>query len=162
MNLIQVFQKFPTQESCIAHLEMVKWNNKPVCPYCNAKQSSIMSGRHHCNRCNTSFSVTVGTIFHHTHLPIQKWFLAITLVLNNKKGISSRQLARDIEVTKDTAWRVQMQIRQAMIETPSLMTGIVEKPISEQENHARKTKNFTTNMTIVKILIFSTTYYLMM
>ncbi|MEY4433166.1 MAG: hypothetical protein RLZZ44_1299 [Bacteroidota bacterium] len=126
MNLVQVFQKFPTQESCIAHLEMVKWKNKPTCPYCNAQQSSIMSGRHHCNRCNTSFSVTVGTIFHHTHLPIQKWFLAITLVLNAKKGISSRQLARDIEVTKDTAWRVQMQIRQAMVETPSLMTGIVE------------------------------------
>jgi hypothetical protein len=46
--------------------------------------------------------------------------------LNAKKGVSSRQLAHDIEVTKDTAWRVQTQIRQAMVETPSLMTGIVE------------------------------------
>ena len=126
MNLIQIFKKFPSQEACIAHLEEKRWNNNPVCPYCNAKQSSKMSGRHHCNRCNTSFSVTVNTIFHHTHLPLQKWFLAISLILNAKKGISSRQLARDIEVTKDTAWRMQMQIRKAMVEMPSLMTGICE------------------------------------
>jgi hypothetical protein len=52
--------------------------------------------------------------------------LAISLILNAKKGISSRQLARDLEVTKDTAWRMQMQIRKAMVEMPSLMTGICE------------------------------------
>lgn len=127
MNLIEIFEKFKTQEDCIKHLELVRWNNKPICPYCNAIQSTQMSGnRHHCNRCNTSFSVIVNTIFHHTHLQLQKWFLAITLILNAKKGISSRQLARDLKVTKDTAWRMQMQIREAMVETPSLMTGIVE------------------------------------
>ena len=82
--------------------------------------------RHHCNNCKTSFSVTVGTIFHHTHLPLQKWFLALSLILNAKKGISSRQLARDIEVTKDTAWLMQMRIRDAMIEQGELLSGIVE------------------------------------
>jgi len=46
--------------------------------------------RYHCNNCNTSFSVTVGTIFHRTHLPIQKWFLAIAIILNAKKGLSAR------------------------------------------------------------------------
>jgi len=55
-------------------------------------------------------------IFHHTHLPMQKWFLAVTLVLNAKKGLSSRQLARDLKVNKDTAWRMGMKIREAMWE----------------------------------------------
>ena len=86
------------------------------------------SKRHHCNNCNTTFSVTVGTIFHHTHLPMQKWFLAVTFVLNAKKGISSRQLARDLKVNKDTAWRMGMKIREAMREQGQreLLTGLVE------------------------------------
>ena len=59
-------------------------------------------------------------------VPLQKWFLAITLILNAKKGISSRQLARDLGVNKNTAWSMQMRIRRAMIDTPSLLSGIVE------------------------------------
>ncbi|MFB3057275.1 MAG: IS1595 family transposase, partial [Ignavibacteriaceae bacterium] len=76
--------------------------------------------------CNTSFSVTVGTIFHDTKLDLQKWFLAVSLILNAKKGISSRQLSRHLEVNKDTAWRMQMQIRKAMAQDATLLKGIVE------------------------------------
>ena len=128
MNLVEIFKKFPTQKKCIEHLEKIKWKDKPVCPYCSYLNNCPTKDglRHHCNTCNNSFSVTIDTIFHQTHLPLQKWFLAITLILNAKKGISSRQLARDLEVNKDTAWRMQMQIRNAMVETPSLMSGLVE------------------------------------
>lgn len=84
--------------------------------------------RHHCNACNTTFSVTVGTIFHHTHLPLQKWFLALSLILNARKGISARQLARDLEINKNTAWYLSMRIRKAMIESSQrdLLHGLVE------------------------------------
>ncbi|MBU0516385.1 MAG: IS1595 family transposase [Proteobacteria bacterium] len=84
--------------------------------------------RHHCNNCNTSFSVTVGTIFHRTRLDLQKWFLAVALVLNAKKGISARQLARDLDVNKDTAWSMAMRIRNAMVERNDrkLLEGVVE------------------------------------
>ena len=75
------------------------------------------------NRVNTP---KFGTIFHNTRLPLQKWFLAISIILNAKKGVASRQLARDIEVTKDTAWRMQMQIRKAMGQYKELLRGIVE------------------------------------
>jgi transposase-like protein len=95
MNIVQVYEKFPTEEDCILHLEEVRWHGKPVCPYCGSNRTTENEHRHHCNNCNTSFSVTVNTIFHHTHLPLQKWFLAISLVLNAKKGLSARQLARD-------------------------------------------------------------------
>lgn len=128
MNIIEIYKKFPTQKDCIAHIEKVRWNNKPTCPYCHSTNTTRFknSFRHHCNNCNTSFSVTVGTIFHHTHIDLQKWFLAISLILNAKKGISSRQLSRDVEVNKNTAWRMQMQIRKAMIEYGNLLRGIVE------------------------------------
>lgn len=128
MNIIQVYKQFPTQEDCISHLEQVRWNGEPTCPYCNSKNQSPLpkERRYHCNTCNTSFSVTVGTIFHKTKIDLQKWFVAISLVLNAKKGYSARQLGRDIEVTKDTAWRVFMQIRRAFVDDKELMTGIVE------------------------------------
>ncbi len=82
--------------------------------------------RYHCNQCNRSFSVTVGTIFHKTKCDLRKWFLAISLVLNAKKGISARQLARDIEVTKDTGWYMMMRIRKAFVEYGELLEGIIE------------------------------------
>jgi hypothetical protein len=82
--------------------------------------------RHHCNACNTTFSVTVNTIFHHTHLDLQVWFLAISLVLNAKKGISARQLGRDLGVNKNTAWYMGMRIRNAMLEQGEMLRGIVE------------------------------------
>ena len=128
MNIIQVFERFPTQESCIAHLEAARWRGKRACPYCGSVKTARNQHRHRCYDCKTSFSVTVGTIFHRTHLPLQKWFLAIMLMLNAKKGLSALQLSRDIEVNKNTAWRVTMQIRRAMTQAEhrNLLTGIVE------------------------------------
>ena len=84
MNIIQIFQKFPTQESCIRHLEKARWGNTPVCAYCGSGNTYPLKGelRHHCNACRKSFSVTIGTIFFDTRLPMQKWFLAIALILN--------------------------------------------------------------------------------
>jgi transposase-like protein len=126
VNIIQIYAKFPTEEDCISHIENVRWHGKPICPYCASDRVSANEHRHHCNNCNTSFSVTVNTIFHHTHLPLQKWFLAISLVLNAKKGLSARQLARDLEVNKNTAWYMGMRIRNAMFEQGELLKGIVE------------------------------------
>lgn len=128
MNLVEIYEKFPTQKDCIEYLEKIKWQNKPVCPYCKSTKhhSNPQELRHFCHNCKTSYSVTIGTIFHDTRLPMQKWFLAITLILNAKKGISSRQLARDLGVHKNTAWSMQMRVRKAMTETPSLLMGLVE------------------------------------
>lgn len=130
MNVIQIFNKFPTQESCIKHLEKARWKGIPKCPYCQSENTKAYKTelRHYCNNCKTSFSVTVGTIFHRTHLPLQKWFLAISLILNAKKGLSAMQLSRDIEVNKNTAWRIAMQIRRAMWQQVGrdLLTGIIE------------------------------------
>jgi transposase-like protein len=128
MNIVSIYRKFPTEESCIAHLEAVKWKGRPVCPYCKSTKSTPLPKefRHHCNTCNTTYSVTVGTIFHNTKLDLQKWFLGVTLMLNAKKGLSARQLARDLEVNKNTAWFMAMRIRKAMLDNGDLLRGIVE------------------------------------
>ena len=126
MDLVSVYKQFPTQEDCIAHLEDIRWRGKPTCPYCFSDQATIIKNkaRHHCNHCNTSFSVTVGTIFHNTKLPLQKWFLAIFIILNTKENVPARQLGEDLKVTKDTAWRISMQIRQAMQESSNFLNRI--------------------------------------
>jgi len=128
MDIVKVYKLFPTQDSCIDYLEQVRWDDKPQCPYCQSHNSTPMPNerRHHCNTCNTSYSVTVGTIFHKTKLDLQKWFLAISLVLNAKKGISARQLARDLDVNKNTAWYMDMRIRNAMIEHRVLLSGFIK------------------------------------
>ncbi len=130
MNIAEICEQFPTEEHCIDYLEKVRWWGTPVCPYCKSDRTSPVADeqRHHCNNCNTSFSVTVGTIFHHTHLPLQNWFLAICLMLNAKKGISSRQLSRDLGVNKNTGWSLAMRIRKAMFERDQrqLLEGLVE------------------------------------
>ena len=128
MNIVQIFEQFPTQQTCIEHLERARWNGTPRCPYCGSDRTARLQHRHRCYACKTSFSVTVRTIFHHTHMPLQKWFLAVMLILNAKKGISALQLSRDLKVNKNTAWRIAMQIRKAMTQTEQrhLLTGIVE------------------------------------
>lgn len=128
MNITKIYEKYPTRNDCIAHLESVRWPGGPRCPYCGSDNATPRTKEHryHCNRCNRAYSVTVDTIFHDTKLDLQKWFLAICLILNAKKGISSRQLSRDLKVNKDTAWYMGMRIRKAMIEQRELLQGVVE------------------------------------
>lgn len=130
MNLIETITRFSDQRICIDYLEGMRWGYVPQCPYCQSKLSSERKGtiRHQCNSCNSSYSVLVGTIFEDTKLPLPKWFSAIALILNAKKGLSSLQLGRDIGVNRKTAWYLQMRIRKAMQdgEDQDLFKGIVE------------------------------------
>jgi transposase-like protein len=132
MNIIQIFKQFPSQDDCIRYLEQKRWSEKPLCIYCGGErisrhQEKNRSSRLQCLDCKKSFSVTMGTIFHDSRLPLQKWFLAISLILNAKKGISSRQLARDLEVHVETAWTMSHRIRNAMTQNENmLLKGIVE------------------------------------
>ncbi|MBD1897500.1 MULTISPECIES: transposase [unclassified Coleofasciculus] len=115
-------------EDCITLLEQIRWGGKPKCPYCESKNATAMKNqrRYHCNTCFTSYSVTVGTLFHKTYVDLQKWFLAITLILNSPKSITVRQLAKEIEVNKNTAAYMLTRIRKAMVENPKLLQKIVE------------------------------------
>ncbi len=128
MEIIKIIKKYNSKSKCIAYLERQRWENLPVCPYCSSTRSSkkLKEFRHSCHECGRSYSVLVGTIFESTKLPITKWFVAICLILNAKKGISSLQLARDLKVNKNTAWYLQKRIRRAMQDNDSILQGIIE------------------------------------
>lgn len=80
-----------------------------------------------CKACHYRFSATTGTIFHDTHLPLSKWFLAVYLITESKKGISANQLKRMLEVSYQTAWYLSHRIREALrMENPKPLTGKVE------------------------------------
>ena len=85
-------------------------------------------GRWHCKDCQASFKVTHGTVFHGTQIPLQKWFLAIALILNAKKGISSYQLERDLDLNQRTAWFLLTRVRAEMADKTNsiLLKGIIE------------------------------------
>lgn len=124
-SIMDVFERFGTEERCVAHLARVRWPQGVECPKCNSKRMSEFEApgktgkmRHlyECLDCSYQFSVTVGTIFHNSHLPLTKWFLAIYMICSAKKGVSAKQLQRDLHVTYKTAWYMAHRIRLAMQE----------------------------------------------
>ncbi len=127
MNIVQIYKQFPTEQDCIAHLEEIRWGGVPTCPYCNSTKATPVpkENRYHCYSCKTSFSVTVGTVFHKTHMKFQLWFLMMALMMNALKSLSGRQMARDIGVSRNTALLNMRKLRKAMIEH-EWMSGIVE------------------------------------
>lgn len=132
MNLLTIFNRFPDQEACLTHLERVRWGDAPHCPHCGGlkvgrKADGQRQGRWNCQDCHSSFNALSGTIFQKTKLPLQKWFLAIGLIVNAKKSLSSCQLARDLELNQKSAWYLLQRIRAAMAaEEKALLQGIVE------------------------------------
>ena len=133
MDLVEVMERFPDQEACLEHLERIRWGDKPCCPKCEGVSISCKNengqgriGRWHCSDCGASFKVTSGTIFQGTKTPLQKWFLAISLIVNAVKGISSCQLARNLGLQQKTAWRIMIKIRAEMSKGSSLLEGVVE------------------------------------
>jgi len=126
-SIFEVINKFATEEACIAHFEKIRWPEGPVCPdpkcqsdrvfkYDTKGKTGKVRHLYECVDCLRQFSVTVGTIFHDSHAPLTKWFLAIYLICSNKKGISAKELQRQLAVTYKTAWYMAHRIRLAMQE----------------------------------------------
>jgi len=135
MNVIEIFQTFQTQEQAIEYLETVRWRGRTLCPYCDSENvCRHASGdramqRWQCWACERSFSVTVGTIFHGTHVSLRNWFLLLELMLNAKKSASACQIARDLGMRRPTVWSMMHRVRMAIANDQAqadLLYGIVE------------------------------------
>ncbi len=105
------------------HLERLLWPDGPFCPHCGNAASdritklagkSTRPGVYKCNECEKPFSVTVGTVYERSHIPLNKWLLATHLMTASKKGMSAHQLHRMLDVTYKTAWFMAHRIREAM------------------------------------------------
>ncbi|HLZ11757.1 MAG TPA: IS1595 family transposase [Candidatus Acidoferrum sp.] len=138
MKLIDVTAKFKSDDDCLDYIESMRWPNGEIgCVHCGevgriskitreAKGKNKRNRLYQCLACGKQFSATSGTIFNDTHLPLTKWFLAIALICEAKKGISACQLQRHLGVNYRTAWHLAHRIREAMQEGASLLTGVVE------------------------------------
>jgi transposase-like protein len=135
---IRVRANIVTNEECIAYLEQSLWNGCPTCPYCDSKRATKVpqERRYHCNGCNTAYSITVGTVFHNSRVPLNKWFIAIAAVMEDKEPISARELAKRIDVNRNTACSMVNTIEEKLRETRHrlLLEAIATKVLSISHN----------------------------
>lgn len=130
-SLVQVIKHFSNEANCYSFLKHQRWSDGIVrCPYCGSTHIAHRNGakqEYRCEHCNKSFSVLAGTIFENTKLPISKWMIGIYLISSHKNGISSVQLAKDIEVTQTTAWYMLHRVRTLMKQDEErMLSGNVE------------------------------------
>ena len=128
-SLLDLLQKFPNEEACINHLEtLYSVNGELNSPF--SPGSKVYKLKNHWYRCKDTgknFNVKTKTIFENTKIPLRTWFVAIWFASSHKKGISSYQLARDIQVTQKTAWFMLHRIREAFKEANGIkLTGTIE------------------------------------
>ncbi len=128
MNLIDVAKQFATEEACVMYLAEMRWPDGVRCLKCDSAEVSFMATKskpnrkgeqktryiYQCRSCQYQFTPTTGTLFHDTHLDLEKWFHAVALMCNAKKGISALQMKRDLKTAYKTAWYLNHRIRQAM------------------------------------------------
>jgi transposase-like protein len=129
MNLPLLIERFGSEEKCRAYLADLRWPHGVECPRCKHDKISRIAERnqYECAKCRYQFSVTAGTIMHDSHLPLWKWFLAIYLMVESKKGISAKQLQRMLKVSYKTAWYLAHRIRDAMGDAEQKpLLGIIE------------------------------------
>ena len=112
---------FSDAEKAREHLESINWPNGPFCPHCGETENvTRLQGKSHragliqCNSCLKNFTVTVGTVFERSKVPLNKWMLATYLLASSKKGISAHQMHRMLGVTYKTAWFMMHRVREAM------------------------------------------------
>lgn len=120
---------FLDEDKARERLEAIRWPDGPECPHCGLINATKLTGKKHrkgvyqCNSCRQQFSVTVGTVFERSKVPLHKWLLANHLIVSSKKGISAHQLHRMLGVTYKTAWFMMHRIREAMKSTPTAPMG---------------------------------------
>lgn len=134
--------QFKDADAARAHLESVRWPRGPICPHCGAvdrittlKGKSHRVGLYDCGHCRDQFTVTVGTVFERSKVPLHKWLIAATLFASSKKGMSAHQLHRMLGVTYKTAWFMAHRLREAMKDDAGGMLGGGGKTVEADETY---------------------------
>ena len=127
-SILDLVKSFPDEQTCINHLETLRWNGNVVSPFDeSSKVYNCKGNKYRCKNTGKYFNVKTNTIFDNTKLGLQKWFLAIYIVTSHKKGISSLQLGRDLDITQKSAWFMLQRIRKCFgIENENELDNEVE------------------------------------
>jgi transposase-like protein len=125
LDLCSLIEDFGSEDKCRAYIEKLRWPKGITCPSCKSDKISriIKRNQFDCDACRYQFSATAGTIFHDTHLPLWKWFLATYLLCESRKGMSANQMKRQLAISYKTAWYLCHRIRKAMLETDQAKLG---------------------------------------
>lgn len=157
LNLSNLMDRFDNEIKCREFLESLRWPDGPECPKCSAKEIARVQGREsvlRCTKCQTQFSVTAGTVFNDSHLPLAKWFIATFILTQSKKGVSACQIQRMLGIgSYKTAWYLCHRIRSAMVQVdrPKL-TGTVEMDETYIGGRRRGIRGRGTDKEIVVVL----------
>ena len=120
MNIDALREQFPNEDACRQFFENVLWKQGRCCPHClclksyHPKGASVRPGLYECAQCKRHFTVTCHTLMHSTKLPFWKWLLAMFLIVNSSKGISSVYLGKLIGISQKSAWKMGHAIRKMM------------------------------------------------
>ena len=130
VSLSEFIKLYGEEEQCIAALFKWRWPDGFHCPMCGHNKSCSLKTRslQQCNRCHHQASVTAGTIFEATKLPLTKWFQAMYLLSQDKKGVSAMELHRHLDISYNAAWRMKHKLMQVMFERDNgkKLSGIIE------------------------------------
>jgi transposase-like protein len=129
-NLTDLDKFFKDEKTCKNYYEQMRWGGKVICPFCKCEKVYRTDRGFTCSQkrtiCGKKFSVTVGTIFENTKIPLLTWFRAIYLISTAKKGISSLQIKEQLGVTQKTAWFLMHRIRETAIDNSPKLSGQVQ------------------------------------
>lgn len=159
-GLVNFLQRFGTDEACRKHFEATLWPNGPTCPKCAStkaypiKCETARPGLYKCGACKKQYTVTVGTLFEGSHIPLPTWFAAIYLMNASKKGMSAHQLHRTLNVTYKTAWFMCHRVRAGRSDPkPRKLRGKVEVEETyvggKSKFHGRSTEKKTPVLALV-------------
>ena len=127
-SILDLVKAFPDEQTCIAYLAEMRWNGNIISPFDETSKVYVTARGYKCKNTGKYFNAKVGTIFEDTKIPLIKWFMALYIFSSHKKGVSSHQLAKDIDVTQKTAWFMLHRLRFAF-NSPSFKAefeGIIE------------------------------------
>lgn len=155
-SLLDLQTKLATEEDCFNYLMQIRWNGKPKCVYCNHdKVCTVKDGDFKCSKCNKRFTIKTNTVFQGSKLPLQKWLMAIYFVTNDKKGVSSIQLANNIGVTQKTAWSMLQKLKYLLVNVEKSKgefkgtTEIDEAYIGGKEGNMHKNKKANAEKAVI-------------
>ena len=130
LSLYDFFQQFPDEASAVAFFEHRRWGGEPYCPHCGSLAVvAVVGGKpmpYRCRDCRKHFSVRTDSVLAESKLPLHKWLMAIYMLHTARKGVSSIQMAKELDITQKTAWFLNHRIREAMAHRGGLFSGEIE------------------------------------
>lgn len=157
--------QFTNPDKAREHLERIRWGKEPVCPHCGVVGGHYaLEGKAHrpglwkCKDCRQQFSVTVGTVFESSKIPLNKWLLAVHLMSASKKGVSAHQMHRMLGITYKSAWFMAHRIREAMKTAPTTKLGGGGQPVEADETYwgtaegATKKRGYAHKMKVLSLV----------